>query len=356
MGLPEINIEFKTKAVTAVKRSALGTVTLILKDDTAINALTEPTIIYKSIDEVESSHWTTQNKDYIDKVFMGTPSKVIIEVLPSSDTDYNAATQRAANKKWNYLAIPGISIADATNIATWIKTQRDVNKKTFKAVLPNIEADHEGIINFTTEGIEVGTTIYSASDYTARIAGILAGLPFTRSSTYYVLPEVDVITESIVPNADIDEGKLILINDGENIKIGRGVNSLTTTTVTKGEDYKKIKILEVMDMIRDDIRDTFEDQYIGKVPNTYDNQVLFFTSVNAYFKELSGDEILDTSFENKAEVNVEAQRLAWESIGTDTTDWDEQKVKNMSFKSKVFAAGKIKIVDAMEDMDFQIAI
>lgn len=356
MGLPEINIEFKTRAVTAVKRSALGIVTLILKDDTAINVLTEPTRIYTSIDEVDSSHWTPENKDYIDKTFMGTPSKVIIEVLPSTATDYNAATLRAANKKWNYLAVPGISSADSTNMATWIKTQRDVNKKTFKAVLPNTEADHEGVINFATGGIEVGETIYTTSQYTSRIAGILAGMPFTRSSTYFVLPEVTAITESTDPNGDIDSGKLILVNDGENIKIGRGVNSFQSTTVTKGEDYKKIKIVEVIDMVSDDIRDTYEQHYVGKVTNTYDNQVLFFTSINSYFKTLAGDEILDPNYENKANVNVEAQRLAWESIGTDTTDWDEQKVKNMTFKSKVFAAGKIKIVDAMEDLDFQIAI
>lgn len=356
MGLPEIDIEFKSKAVTAVKRSAMGIVTLILKDDTAINVLTEPTRIYTSIDEVDASHWTPTNKDYIDKTFMGTPKKVIIEVLPTTATDYNEATKRAANKKWNYLAVPGISASDTTNIATWIKTERDSNKKTFKAVLPNTVADHEGVINFDTGGIEVGEYIYTASQYTSRIAGILAGLPFTRSATYYVLSEVDAITESLDPNGDIDAGKLILVNDGEDIKIGRGVNSLTTTTTEKSEDFKKIKILEVMDMVVDDIRDTYEKYYIGKVQNTYDNQVLFFTAINAYMKDLAGDEILDPNFDNKSFVNVEAQRLAWESIGTDTTDWDDQKVKEMSFKSKTFAAGRIKIVDAMEDLDFQIAI
>ena len=34
MGLPEIVIEFRTKGVTAVKRSARGIVAVILKDDT----------------------------------------------------------------------------------------------------------------------------------------------------------------------------------------------------------------------------------------------------------------------------------------------------------------------------------
>ncbi|MEH7389653.1 phage tail sheath C-terminal domain-containing protein [Bacillus sp. JJ1474] len=352
MGLPEINIEFKGKAVSAISRSALGIVALILKDDKGTFDSKE----YRDISDLVEADWSADNVDYIKKTLDGTPSKVIVERLDADALNYTEALARLNSKKWNYLAIPGIAALEVSDIVSWIKSKRDNDKKTFKAVLPNIEADHEGVINFTTENIVVAGKTYSASEYTARIAGILAGLPFTRSATYYVLPEVEAITEAADPNAAIDAGELILVNDGDKFKIGRGVNSLTSTTIEKTEDFKKIKILEVMDMVLDDIRDTFNNQYVGKVPNTYDNQVLFFTSVNAYFKTLAGDDILDPSFENRATVNVEAQRLAWESIGTETTDWDDQKVKNMSFKSKVFAAGNIKIIDAMEDLDFQIAI
>ena len=58
---------------------------------------------------------------------------------------------------------------------------------------------------------------------------------------------------------------------------------------------------------------------------------MFITSVGAYFKGLAGAEILDPKAQNFAEVDVEAQRLAWESIGTDTTDWNDQKVKRNVF-------------------------
>lgn len=352
MGLPEIKIEFTGRAVTAIKRSALGIVALILKDDTPSFTSKE----YKDISELKATDFTEQNLKYIEQTMMGTPSKIIVEIVAADAENYNEALQRLASKKWNYLAIPGIVENDVMNIASWIKSKRENDKKTFKAVLPKAEADHEGIINFTTEGIVVGEQTYTASQYTARIAGILAGIPFTRSSTYYELNEVDRITESATPNEDIDNGQLILINDGENIKIGRGVNSLTTATLTKTEDFKKIKVLEAMDMIHDDIYETFNKHYVGKMPNTYDNQVLFFTSVNAYFKGLTGDYILDPNFENKAGVDVNAQRLAWEGIGTDTESWDDLKVKNMSFKSNVFAFARIKIVDAMEDLYFEIVI
>ncbi|TCO69502.1 phage tail sheath C-terminal domain-containing protein [Marinisporobacter balticus] len=351
MGLPQINIEFSGKAVTAVERSARGIVAIILKDDTG----TFETKEYTSIDEIEATDWIADNLDYIKKTFMGTPSKVICERLDTTAEDYNVALTRLGSRKWNYLTIP--DLANATDIETWIKSKRDNDKKTFKAVLPNAStADHEGIINFTTSNIKVGDKTYTTAEYCCRIAGILAGLPFTRSATYYALPEIESITESATPDADIDAGQLILVNDGEKIKIGRGVNSLVSTTVKKTEDFQKIKIIEVMDMIKDDIRDTFNNYYVGKVNNIYDNQVLFFTSVNAYCKGLAGDEILDPNFQNKADVDVEAQRLAWEGVGTDTSGLKDQEVKENSFRSNVYAKANIKIVDAMEDLEFSISI
>jgi len=351
MGLPQINIEFIGKAESVIKRSQLGIVALVLKDDVQ----TGDTVIYKSIEDVPTDEWSPTNLDYIQLTFKGKPSKVIIERLPTTTDDYTDALMRLNNKRFNYLAIPGVEDKDTVKIASWVKSKR-VQKKTVKAVLPNCEADHEGIINFTTAGIKVGEKEYTTSEYTCRVAGILAGVPFTRSSTYYELNEIDAITEIEDPDAAVDNGELILINDGEVIKIGRGVNSLTTLEGVKTEDFKSIRIMEVQDMIKDDIRTTFDKYYIGKLNNTYDNQVLFLQSINVYFKGLGDQEILDPYFDNLAEVNVKKQRAAWEKIGVDTSNWDEQKVKEMSFKRNVYLGGSIKIVDAMEDLDLDIAI
>lgn len=353
MGLPEINIEFSSLAVSAIQRSQRGIVALILKDNTG----DFDSIEYRSILDIDEDDWGATNLAYIQQAFLGPhiPSKVIVERLAADAANYNAALLRLASKRWNYLAIPGIESADVAAVATAVKAWRDTDQKIFKAVLPNNEGDHEGIINFATSGIVVGENTFTASQYTARIAGILAGLPLTRSATYYVLSEVEAITESADPDGDIDDGKLILINDGEKIKIGRGVNSLTTATTPKSADWQKIKIIEGHDLVKEDIRRTFEDHYVGKVNNSYDNQVLFITAVNAYLAALRGD-VLDPAADNRVGVNIEAQRAAWEAIGTDTSEWDEQKVKASSFQSKVFLAGLLKFLDAMEDLDFQIAV
>ncbi len=350
MGLPQIDIIFKTLAVSAIQRSQRGIVALIIRDATAVDKLYE----YKSIAEVNSEDWTEANLKQIQLAFMGIPSKVIVLRGGAEDENYNAELTILQSKKWNWLAIPGITSEDVTAVATWIKTQR-ANKKTFKVVLPNHTGDHEAIVNFATDGIKVGATTYAANNYTARIAGILAGLSLDRSATYFELTEVESFTESAEPDDDIDDGKLILIKQDERVKIARAVNSLTTTTVEKSKLFKKIKHIEGMDLIKEDIATTFNNEYVGKVNNSYDNQVLFITAVNAYLRSLRGT-ILDPAHENAVSVDIEAQRQAWGGIGVDTSNLTEQQLQEKTFESNVYLTGSFKLLDAMEDLAIQISL
>lgn len=353
MGLPEILINFQTQGTTAIERSERGIVALIFKDDTG----TFDTKVYTSIADVEADDWSADNYTHIENTFLGTPAKVIAERIASDATDYSDALARLTSKKWNYLAIPGLQVAEVDTISTWIKGKRDTDHKTFKAVLPDSASDHEGIINFTTGGIEVGADTYTAAQYCCRIAGILAGLPLSRSSTYYELSEVDDITESLTPDTDIDAGELILIKKPSGaIKIGRGVNSLTTTSASKGEDFKKIKIIEGVDMVNDDIRDTFDEEYVGKVINNYDNKILFLAAVNAYFKELERIDVLDINSTNLAEIDTETQRIYLQGQGVDVDSLTEQQIKEYNTGSKVFAAASVTYVDAMEDLTFGVTM
>lgn len=354
MGMPNVNISFEGKATTAIKRSANGIVALVLHDNTI--TVTKGAVPYADISEIKASDWTEENIDYIQKAFLGTPKKVICIRIPVESTDYNTAYKSLQSLKWNFLAIPQILDSEVENVASWIKSKRDNDKKKIKAVLPNCAADHEGIINFTTDEIETKEKVYATNEYCPRIAGILAGLPFTRSATFFELSEVISVADHDDPNGDIDKGQLILVNDGEVVKIGRGVNSLTSFTVTKMKQWSKIKIVEGMDLITDDIRDVFNKDYIGDVNNDYDNQVLFIVSVNAYFKRLVAENILNKNYENKADVDIASQRLAWEEVGTATEDWDDLKVKKMSFEDQVFLSGDVKILDAMEGLNFNIAM
>lgn len=345
MGLPEINIVFQSKAETAIKRSANGIVALILRDATKGDITSYS---YTNESEVVKSHWTTANYDYISKTFLGGPQRVIVERIGAEDT-YDDALARLKNKKWNYLAIP--SLADnEKDIADWIIAQRSA-KKTFKAVLP-YAANNEGIINFATNDIKVGTKVYTTAEYCCRIAGLLAGLPMTEGATYQTLAEVESITESTTPDDDIDGGKFILINDGEKVKVARGVNSLHILSGDKTEDMKKIKIIEGMDLMRDDIRSAFENNYIG-INNSYDNKVMFVAAINQYFDGLVREGVLYGDAENTADIDVNAQR-DWLAQKYDISEYSDEQIRKAKTGSYVFVTADITFCDAIEDLKFSI--
>lgn len=350
MGMPELLIEIKTAAKTAVERSGRGVVALILKDDTSQT----DTFAYAKMTSVTKSHWTAANLDYIQKTFDGSPARVIVERISAENGDPTEALARLKAKKWNYLAVPGATSEEVTEIETWIKNNRAAHK-TFKAVLPNTAADSEGIINFATDDIAVGKKTYTTAEYCCRIAGILAGTDLDNSATYTVLSEVSGISESTDPDADVDSGKLILINDGENIKLGRAVNSLKTIDANKTDDMKKIKIMDGLDLMCDDIRKSFEENYIGE-GNSYDNKLLFVNAVNVYLSGLERDGVLYDEYDNTAFIDVDAQRAYLEGIDPSYAEYSDDDIKKANTGSRVYIGCRVKMQDAIEDLHFNIYI
>lgn len=356
MGLPNINIAFKTQAISAIKRSQKGIVAVILKDAAADakgpHVMTNATQIPTELGSV--------NRKYLEQAFMGyvnPPRKVIAYVLEDSATDLSAALAFFETQTFDYLVgPPDCSSEQASEIATWIKNQR-ANDFTPKAVLPNINADSEAIINFTTSGIKVGKDEYTTAGYCARIAGLIAGTPMAISCTYAPLPEVTDVTRLTKEQMDaaIDNGEFIIFHDGEKVKVGRGVNSLITTTQDKGEIFKKIKIVEAIDMIKNDIKITAQDNYIGKYANSYDNKCLLITAIRGYFEQLELEGILQAG-SSYVGIDLAAQEAYLKSIGIDTSEMTEQEIKEANTGDKVFLAASIKILDAIEDINLEIVI
>lgn len=352
LGLPSFSMIFSGKAGTAIERSARGIVAIVLRDGTEGG---KELNIYKKIDEVDFENWTEQNYNYLKLVFAGAPSTVIAVRMAENAEDYTAVLRKLKDLKWNYLTIPGLVPADTVTVSAWIKQYRDDEKKTFKTVMAHCRGDHEGIINFTTENISSTVTgaEHTAAEYCARIAGVLAGLSLARSSTYYVLDDISGADTPDNPDERINDGELVVIFDGKKYKIGRGVNSLVTFTAEKTEDVRFIKIVEGMDLYMDDIRETYEENYVGKTINDYDGKQMFVAAIGAYHKGLLGD-VLDQSFDNTVSVDIEAQRTYLESRGTDTSGMDDIAVAKANTGTKVFVTSNVKFVNAMEDLKMSV--
>ena len=112
-----------------------------------------------------------------------------------------------------------------------------------------------------------------------------------------------------------------------------------------------------MDMILDDIRDTFRNDYVGKVTNDYNNKQLLVSAINTYFTALGGN-VLDISADNAnyVEIDYEANRDWAKTRGEDVNEMTESAILRYNTGTNVFLTGRITLVNAMEDMRLNIAL
>lgn len=355
MGLPKISIIFKDKAVSALQRSGKGIGALIIKDDTET---TKDIYEFTEVSQVNEGSFTIDNYNAIKDCFLGNPSKVIVFRIGTVDSLIDA-NNLLKQKQFNWLG----AISDSTeqdDMVGLIKNMNGVRTKKIKYISYNANTtDDEHIINFANETVKrkADDVEIDGYKYIGRLVGLFAGLGINMSATYHVLDDLEYVTEISDVEEHINSGKLTLFNDEGKVRIARAITSLVNTTSQKTNDMKYIAIVEAMDMIYEDIKTTWKENYLGKYKNSYDNQAMFISAINSYFRRLGEEEILDPNYDNLSFVDVESQRSAWLSIGkTEAAGWDEAIVKNNTFRTNVFLGAKIKILNAMEDIEFNISM
>jgi len=414
-GLPQVIINFRTKSTTAIQRSARGIMVMILKNE---STNTSNYFRINDVTDIPDEGLLDSNIDLIKKALLGAPLRVLVYTLPldsvpeptadagagegetsgdGADLDLNMrgakggtrslkldqadVLRKIVNIKWNYICNPTGSTQDQEDLATWVKTMRNIKRKTFKAVVANQAADDKGVINFTTGNIRVvnpeytdaliaaggdasKVTVpqyitYTAAQYTSRITGILAGLSLDRSATYFELAEVVDCDAYEDIDEHINNGELVLFDeqDGNGVKIARACNSLHTFTTDVGQDFRFIKIIEAIDLIQDDIRDTFKGEYVGKVINDYNHKMLFIAAILVYFRGLKGN-VLDASetAKNFVDIDEAAQKDYAILHGDDVESMTVQEIREYNTGTNVYLAGRITPVNAMEDLKIEFVM
>lgn len=348
IGLPSIIVEFKQRANTAIQRGNTGIVALIVRDAKALGKH----IVQGSYDiPVDLSE---TNKKYINYTLLGNvtpPSKVILYVV-AVDAEINDTLNMLEAEDFNYLVVPSIKEDEKAKVKTFVEKMREDVKVKIKSVL-NLDADYEGIVN-STNAVTMKDGEVNADEFCCVMAGLIAGTPLSQSVTYAVPRNVIGIPSQtkLEAEAKVNNGELILMKEMGKIRVARGVNSLTTTTTEKGDLFQKIKLVDTMDLIHNDIRKTCIDSYIGKVANNYDNKCVLITAINAYLEELAKEQLIEKDF--VVSIDMDAQIKFLKSINVDVANMKEQEIKEANTRDKVFIKINLKLVDAMESITISV--
>lgn len=359
--LPEINIKFRSQAASFVERSERGNVILIVREADAKAATIGTERKYTSAADfaVDENLYSTVNKQAIKDALFYNPFIVYIVAIKTGDPVTAGLEKIPGIVKSGWITVAGISAADSTAIASWIKAQEAKNK-SYKAVVYNSAADSAHVVNFANTAVvwADGRTA-EASTFTPSLASILAVCNVRRGATNYPCTNLKTVTEPTDVAAEVNAGKLILVNDEDNVvRIAQGVNSLTTLSDGDSEEKKLIENVETIDLMRDDIQSNFRKNYMGAYKNTRDNQMLFVSATNSYFKDLEQMEVLNTTNPsgNVCTIDVDAQRAAWEATGKDTSEWSDDQVKDHPFRRSVFITGTANPLYSIESLNFDIIL
>ena len=354
---PKFKIDFKELAILAIQKQKRGDVVIILDDSTDSTFDIKE---YTTFGDVDENDWTSANYKRLWLAFLGTPSRVIaVKVDNSSGATFTDTLNRLAVYNNYTLCMPTATAGNMTAIKTYIAAQRQTNNYC-RAVVANMTSpDALYMINFASSGnitanITGEAEEFSAGDWTCRIAGALSGLATSRSLTYYELPEIVEAPISLTPDTDAGAGKLIILHQDGSYKLGRAVNSLVTLTDGKTEAFQKIRVVDIMDTIANDIVATFRLYYVGKYTNNFTNKNRFCGAINAYLKERAAEGLLEAENDNEVQISYDKNKAYLEAKGVDTSKMTYFQIIRANTGSKVLIDGVCSPTDAMEDLDINM--
>lgn len=166
------------------------------------------------------------------------------------------------------------------------KRLRDEVGAKFQAVIYNKAADYEGVINVknkvTDEGWDESCLVYW-------ITGIAAGCAVNKSNLNRVYDgefTVDVNYTQTQLTKAIQDGEFVLHKVGSDVRVLEDINSLVTTSDTKGDVFKDNQTIRVIDQIANDIAVLFNTKYLGVVPNDAAGRIGLWTDIVKHHEQM----------------------------------------------------------------------
>lgn len=329
-------------------RAAHGVLFIVLDDETVTPGLYRYTKLKKVIETYD-----TDNKAIISTAFADYGIKSLIVAVGHAETGITGSLDTALSllNKVNengWLTVPQISSdADKKKVADFIKAQRRDEDYPLKGVLYNYASDCEAIVNFTASNL--GAIIPDA--YAAQVAAQLCVLGANESITNHTAKNVTSCDIKADNDECVGKGELFLYNNGKNIVYSRGVNSLQTIGTNQSEELSKIRIVEVIDLVKSDMREIFELNYLGKLGNSYKNRKTLINALNSYLRTVSTEGYLSNDVQSFAELDVEATIKYLEGKGIDTDEMKTEDILKEKLGSNVFIKVTLYCMDTIEDIN-----
>lgn len=157
--------------------------------------------------------------------------------------------------------------------------------------------NHELVGNVIVSG-KLDGVWYSSAEIAPWFAGLMVGQKLSESMTYASTPFEDVrprLTNNQI-TAALEAGSLVLVHDGEKVRVEKDVNTLTSLREGQNNQFKSIQAIRIMQAFNDDLLKAASDNYIGKIPNDDDGKIALLNAYKQYFETMADARIIERDF------------------------------------------------------------
>lgn len=298
---PDVYINFVNAASDQIAGGARGIVAIPLKTYAGTAVATQFYTITANTLSNARGLFGEANIQSIKFALQAGAKEVLVYAMPEQAADENVYADTYAAfeaRPFNVFVFDGeVQPAEQDAALSWCNVNREEGKH-FMVVFGGTAADDQDITlgNARTtrllneyavnvaNGVVIGDTQYSSSQFAPYIAGLIAGTAINASITFRELPVADVtkrLRNSEV-KAALEAGTLVLTHDGDAVRIEQG---LTTSA-------SKIRIQRARQAVSTDITKTARKSYIGKLDNSEAGQVTLISAIEAYLRGLSNENVL----------------------------------------------------------------
>ena len=186
---------------------------------------------------------------------------------------------------FNTIGYAGTDSAVKALFTSFTERMRDNQGIKFQCVLHKYEsANYEGIIS-----VENSPVSSSNADLVYWVVGAQAGCAVNKSNTnikYDGEYDINVSYTQAQLEDGLDSGKFMFHKVGDEVRVLEDINTLTTFSVDKNEDFKYNQTIRVIDQIGNDIAVIFNTQFLGKIPNDDSGRASLWNELVKYHERL----------------------------------------------------------------------
>ena len=166
---------------------------------------------------------------------------------------------------------------------SFTRRMREESGVKFQTVLYRTVADYEGVISVENEAEE------DAPALVYWMTGAAAGCAVNASCSNKIYDgEYTVLAD--YTQAELEEGlkagKLMFHRAGGQVRVLSDVNTLTTFTNERGEDFALNQTVRVLDQIANDVAVLFCTRYLGQIPNDEAGRISLWNDIVKHHQEL----------------------------------------------------------------------